>query len=969
MALSQEIRRHQIEDLLRNWHWRAGLQGLLALGVALALARDISTAYLVGWLVSAALATGALIWAGLRWRRADAPPVTQETVTGAHVALGLTGAMWGALAVCALPLGAVTFPLGLDQRGHEMFVVFAMVGLTTGAIAPLALLRAGSFAFLVGAMLPTITGLVVMNGVFDLALAGALTVFVLALAIFIQGGHAARCDTIKAALDNANLVAQLSEAHAHLSEAIERSPAAIALFDSQERLVICNEKYREFFVPGAKDRIRPGVRLRTVLELIGEGPQRPPSAATAREYVETRLARHRSPGQPWETELGDGRWVQGITARTRDGGSIIAATDITDRVKRDLAFEEYSQLLQATLENMDQGLIAVGPTKRIIAANRRVETVARIPHDLLRPGCPFEGVIRHAAERGDYGQGPTEEHVTRLMRNFEQPEPHRLERVLPDGTTLEIRGQPLPDGGFVITYTNITDRKRIEDALLESEERFRGLVEQSQELIMILRNHHVVFINRAGVRMLGAVSEDQIIGMHVLDILDPSYVEIVKQRIRRMEVSGRPAESMHQEYRRLDGGTVDVEVTSTPFAHPEGLSIQVVARDISERLKAEQALRESEARFRVVVDNSPTKIHIKDLDGRYMLLNRKAEILFGVTDEEAKGKTTSDIFPAQMSDKFRAHDRAVIETGDTIEQEEEFTLDDGVHTFLTVKFPIRDANGAITAVGAIGTEITERKRIEEALRGAKEEAELASRSKSEFLANMSHELRTPLNAIIGFSEILANQLMGPIEQTAYLEYAKDIHYSGTHLLSLINDILDLSKVEAGKFELQEEDLDVGQTIEAAVRIIRERVETAELSLEVNVEPDLPPLYADSRAIKQMLLNLMSNAVKFTPAGGSVRAAAGFGDDGRFYLRVADTGVGIAREDMERALSPFGQVVSSMTRQHTGTGLGLPLVKSLAELHGAELRVDSAPQAGTTATIVFPLERCRARTGSADRDTA
>ena len=199
--------------------------------------------------------------------------------------------------------------------------------------------------------------------------------------------------------------------------------------------------------------------------------------------------------------------------------------------------------------------------------------------------------MRHAAGRGDYGPGDPEGHIERLYPAFERREPHRLERHLPDGTALEIRGQPVPDGGFVITYTNITERKRIEDALQESEQRYRGLVEMSLELIMVMRNHRIVFINAAGADMLGAGTPEDVIGMHILEIIHPEYRPMAKQRIRAMLATGQAVPTVHQAYRRLDGGTVDLEVTSTPFAHPEGTSIMVVARDVSDRLKAETALQ------------------------------------------------------------------------------------------------------------------------------------------------------------------------------------------------------------------------------------------------------------------------------------------------------------------------------------------------------------------------------------------
>lgn len=243
-----------------------------------------------------------------------------------------------------------------------------------------------------------------------------------------------------------------------------------------------------------------------------------------------------------------------------------------------------------------------------------------------------------------------------------------------------------------------------------------------------------------------------------------------------------------------------------------------------------------------------------------------------------------------------------------------------------------------------------------ALRIAKEAAEHANRAKSEFLAVMSHELRSPMNAIMGFSEVIHQQMFGPAGQPKYVDYARDIHVSARHLLDLINDILDLAKVEAGKLELEDDELDVAETMEGALLFVRERATNHGVSLATEVAGGLPRLRGDRRAIKQMLLNLLSNAVKFTPGGGRITAGARLEADGSLVLSVADTGIGIAAEDIATVLRPFGQVRNAMSDQHPGTGLGIPLVKSLIELHGGLFDLDSAPGTGTTVTLRFPASR-------------
>ncbi len=249
-----------------------------------------------------------------------------------------------------------------------------------------------------------------------------------------------------------------------------------------------------------------------------------------------------------------------------------------------------------------------------------------------------------------------------------------------------------------------------------------------------------------------------------------------------------------------------------------------------------------------------------------------------------------------------------------------------------------------------------RKRNEEQLVRAKERAELASRAKSEFLANMSHELRTPLNAIIGFSEIIRDHTFGPVGNPKYVEYAKDINDSGQHLLAIISDILDLSKIEAGKLELSEGEVDVDQLVGACLTLVRERAEAADIMIGHDIPQGLPYLRADERKVKQIVVNLLSNAIKFTPSGGWVAVRAHTDHRAGLTITVADNGIGISPEDIPKAMTPFGQAASGLVRQHEGTGLGLPLTKALAELHGAVFVVESQVGLGTTVDVRFPPER-------------
>jgi PAS domain S-box-containing protein len=372
-----------------------------------------------------------------------------------------------------------------------------------------------------------------------------------------------------------------------------------------------------------------------------------------------------------------------------------------------------------------------------------------------------------------------------------------------------------------------------------------------------------------------------------------------------------------------------------------------------------QALRKSEAKYRRISELTAEGIFQTTIDGRFISANPALSRMLGYDSPEELVTSVTDIgrqLYVDPQDRERQK-KDLAKHGRERGREGRWYRKDGRVMWYSENIRlVRDDNGNALYFEGTVEDITERKQAEEDLYRAKEQAEFANRAKTEFLANMSHELRTPLNSIIGFSDMIRRQFLGPIDNARYRDYADDINDSGHHLLALIGDILDVSKIEAGAMEVSEENMSVGAVVESCIRMVRDRAEQGRVTLSVEVPDDLPVLRADSRQVKQIIINLLSNAIKFTPADGRVAISADVEDSRGVVLRVSDTGVGIPAEKMTRVLEPFGQAGDILTRDHEGTGLGLSLAKSLTELHGGTLILESELEHGTTVTVRFPPGR-------------
>ncbi len=533
--------------------------------------------------------------------------------------------------------------------------------------------------------------------------------------------------------------------------------------------------------------------------------------------------------------------------------------------------------------------------------------------------------------------------------------------VLPDGTIRVIHEQiePLADEadniiGELGTIQDITEWDRAQRALQENEARLRGFMDYAPFSMLVKDPDGRYLMVSRGLEANWGKTAAEILGRHIRDMSQGDGVDVVESMDREVVETGR---TVAREIQFSDLGEEWSYEVKFPIKDAAGRVIAIggVALDISDRKKAELALQESEARFRSFMENAPLELVVKDLDGRFLMVSRAVEQIWDRKAEELLGRRTCDITESAGVSVVEDMDREVIDSGRTVEREIHFPgwREDWAHA---VKFPIKDAAGKLVAIGSVVLNITDKKHAEQELVRAKEQAEIANRAKSQFVANMSHELRTPLNAIIGFAEIFRGQLFGPIGSSKYLEYAHDIWDSGTHLLGIVNSILDTSKIEAGSFELHDGPCDVAEMIESALRMVAERAQQAGVTLEQQVAPGLPVIMADERVCKQILLNLLSNAVKFTPARGHVAVTAGEAPDAGLLIKVVDNGIGIGPEHLKQVFDRFNQADGSYARQHGGTGLGLHLTKKLVELHGGTIRLDSELGVGTTVSVSFPAWR-------------
>lgn len=507
----------------------------------------------------------------------------------------------------------------------------------------------------------------------------------------------------------------------------------------------------------------------------------------------------------------------------------------------------------------------------------------------------------------------------------------------------------------------IIEREKLNQALRKQEKENRAVIDSVSDIIFeTSTDGQILFLNDTWQKITG-FSVERSLGRNIFDLL---YVQDQAEQRNNMAllVKGKK-QGGYRAFTRLraaDGNFRAVELAISMLRQDENKEMRVVGTitDVEERRRAERALSEAEKKYRAIVENSASGIYQVTPEGHYLSANPAVARILGY---ESPDEILRDVRNANAEIYYSPRDRErqlrdAVRYGSVNVECEVRRKDQSVLWIQENLRAVKDDHDQLLFFEGSMEDISQRRETEIALREAMVQSDLANRSKSEFLANMSHELRTPLNAIIGFSDIIQNQAFGEVGRAEYIDYARDINGSGKRLLQVINDILDVSRIEAGDRQLNEGVVDLNKITQSALEMMAPKIEAQKTIIANYVTDNSPKLIGESHAIKQMLINILSNAIKYTPEQGRVSVHAELDNEGQLHVSVTDTGVGLTDDEIEKALSPFGQVNTALNKTESGTGLGLTLVQSLMSLHGGSFELFSQKGVGTTATLIFPPKR-------------
>jgi PAS domain S-box-containing protein len=643
-------------------------------------------------------------------------------------------------------------------------------------------------------------------------------------------------------------------------------------------------------------------------------------------------------------------------------GASKIARDITEQKRVEAALRQSEERLQAVTENLTEGLIVSSLDGELLHWNRAGLEMHGYSNreDGLRMLAEFADTFELFTLDGfamSFDAWP----MTRVLRGERlrdlEVRIHRRDRdwkrvfSYSGGIVQDASGRPLA----FLAINDITERKRAEEALRESESRFKLIFESLPVGVAWAHTQPdgrlTRVINQAHLRICGLTpAQDQILGIY-RRLRHPDDSARQDELSRQVDEGRIDDFSMEKRYVRLDGTVVWVVYSFQRRRGVDGGFQEVTTViDITERKHAEEALRESESRYRTLFENAPDGIVIADPQSYYLDANVSACRMLGYTREELIGLHATDIVAPPEIEYIEPALSAIKTRPDYHREWQLRRKDNSVFAAEVIATMMPDGN----LLGML-RDITARKHADAALLEVEKEKQMAfeaNRLKSEFLANMSHELRTPLNCILGFTEFLVDEKPGALNPKQK-EYLTDVYNSSKHLLQLINDVLDLAKVESGKTDLHPETFPLAKAIGEVCAVVKGIAQKKNVSVRCAVAPELVSVTLDPQKFKQVCYNLLANAVKFTDPGGSVDIRALAREGGRFEVRVTDTGIGIRPEDMQRLFREFEQLETGSARRFEGTGLGLALTKKLVEAHGGSIAVESEHGKGSAFSVILP----------------
>jgi PAS domain S-box-containing protein len=649
-------------------------------------------------------------------------------------------------------------------------------------------------------------------------------------------------------------------------------------------------------------------------------------------------------------------WMRSLVLCTLIMFSIYAQVVVSERKRAEEALTESEKKHRTLVERSLQGL-AVIQDFRVVFANTATTEITGYTLQELQSASPQQ--IRSIVHPEDRAMA-WKRLQDRLAGKPVLPR-HEYRVVRKDGTVrwlemfataIEYRGKPALQAAFI----DITERRRAEEEVQQSESKYRQLVENMQEGIWLVdKDACTTFVNPRMAEILG-YTEEEMLAKHLSFFMDEKSVEVVKRKLERGKQGIK--EQHESEFRRKDGTRVHTRLEVSPIFDDKASYQGAVAcvTDITERKRAEQALRESEQKFRGLAERSPNMIFINQ-KGRIVYANQRCEEITGYAREMLYSADFSflELISPESRELVKKNFDKHMKGEEVGPYEYTITTKRGQEIEVILNSKLITYAGESAVLGIV-TDITERKRAEENLKKAKEQAEEANRLKSEFLANMSHEIRTPMNAVIGMTDITLDTELTD-EQRDYLNTVK---LSARALLELLNDILDLSKIEADKIEMENIDFDVRVTAEGVIDTLAPKASSKGLELACMIHHQVPSLVrGDPGRLRQVLVNLLGNAIKFTEKGEVlvvVDLQEETEDRVTLLFSVTDTGVGIPKEKQEGIFESFTQADGSTTRRHGGTGLGLSICKRLIDLMRGQIGVDSQPGRGSRFWFTVALEK-------------